>query len=115
MLHQQIYLLCFLITGQVGLYLDMFNTIGTVVNINKTMINTEAILSQKPALAISAICNSPELKTIAFGGVATGIINAQLAANAAGITNISGPSVKVTEIGPSKGKKLATVAVLLVT
>ena len=75
----------------------------------------EAILSQNPALAISAIRNSPELNTIALGGVATGIIKAQLAANAAGITSIIGPSVNVTAIGPSKGKKLAAVAVLLVT
>ena len=73
------------------------------------------MLSQNPALAISAIRNSPELNTTALGGVATGIIKAQLAANAAGITNIKGPSVNVTEIGPNSGKKLAAVAVLLVT
>ena len=79
------------------------------------MMKIEAILSQKPAFAISAMRNSPELNTMAFGGVATGIIKAQLAANAAGITNIIGPSVNVTAIGPSKGKKLAAVAVLLVT
>jgi len=91
------------------------NTIGTVVNIIKTIIKIAAIFSQNPALAMSAMRNSPELNTIAFGGVATGIMKAQLAANAAGITSIRGPSVNVTAIGPSKGKKLAAVAVLLVT
>ena len=52
---------------------------------------------------------------MALGGVEIGIMKAQLAANAAGITSIKGPSVKVTAIGPNKGKKLAAVAVLLVT
>ena len=46
-----------------------------------------------PALTMSLISISPEPNTMAFGGVATGIIKAQLAANAAGITQASGEPV----------------------
>ena len=54
----------------------------------------------------------PEEKTIAFGGVLIGIINAQLAAIVVGITKnngfISKPIAKIINIGV----KVATVAVL---
>ena len=61
---------------------------------------------------MSFIFISPEPNTMAFGGVATGIINAQLAAIAAGITQISGVPAICSATGPSKGKKPAAVAVL---
>ena len=45
------------------------------------------IFSQKPALHICGIVISPEAKTIALGGVATGIMNAQLAPIVMGTIN----------------------------
>ena len=69
----------------------------------------------KPALTISAIFSLPELNTIALGGVATGIIKAQLAAIAAGITSIEALVSNDTATGPRSGRKAAAVAVLLVT
>lgn len=56
---------------------------------------------------------SPELKTMAFGGVATGIIKAQLAAIAVGMISnrglIPNPTATAAKIGP----KAETVAMLL--
>ena len=63
---------------------------------------------------MSRICICPEPNTIAFGGVATGIINAQLHAIAAGITQTKGEPVIDSATGPNKGRKPAAVAVLLV-
>ena len=51
---------------------------------------------------------------MAFGGVATGIINAQLHAIAAGITHTKGEPKILSATGPNNGKKPAAVAVLLV-
>ena len=56
----------------------------TEINIMKARFN------QTPALAICGIETNPLPKTIAFGGVATGNINAALAANVTGIANSSG-------------------------
>lgn len=67
-----------------------------------------------PARIISLILICPDPNTMAFGGVATGIINAQLAAIAAGTTQTKGEPVIDSATGPSKGKKPAAVAVLLV-
>ena len=64
------------------------------------------------------ICRSrirPDPNTIAFGGVATGSINAQLAAMVAGITSISGSMPRPTATANSTGIKVAVVAVLLVS
>src|SRR5690606_6746393 len=72
------------------------------------------ILSTKPAFTISIIFSLPEANTIALGGVATGIIKAQLAATAAGITNIAADVSNDIATGPSSGKNAAAVAVLLV-
>ena len=45
----------------------------------------EIMFNQKPTLIISFILMTPEPKTIAFGGVATGSMNAQDAAMVAPI------------------------------
>ena len=74
--------------------------------------NIEIILSINPALIILLIVTFPLPKTTAFGGVAIGNINAQLAAIVVGITKIRGltsnPIAKIISIG----EKVATVAVL---
>ena len=58
---------------------------------------------------------SPEPKTIAFGGVATGIMKAQLAASVAGTIRSSGSTLIAAAVAPRIGRKVAVVAVLLVT
>lgn len=67
-----------------------------------------------PLRAIMGIVTYPELKTIAFGGVATGSMKAQEAAIAAGAIIIKGFS-PIPEATPAKmGNIIAVVAVLLV-
>ena len=73
---------------------------------------TPAIFSHNPALHISGIVICPEPKTIAFGGVAIGIINAKLAANVAGNTNKYGCMPAPTEMLARIGTSVAVVAVL---
>src|SRR5690625_7548664 len=72
------------------------------------------ILSQRPALAIWGIVTLPLPYIMAFGGVATGSINAQLAAMVAGMTKSIGscpiPMAEEARIG----RNAAAVAVLLV-
>ena len=58
--------------------------------------------------------SKPEPKTIAFGGVATGSINAQLAASGIGATRIIGLMPISTAMAPTTGRKVAVVAILLV-
>ena len=69
------------------------------------------MLSNNPALIILLIFTLPLPKTTAFGGVAIGSINAQLAAIVVGITKIKGltssPIANIIKIG----EKVATVAV----
>ena len=60
------------------------NTSGTNKYIIEQIMKILAMLIQNPALTISAIETTPDAYTIAFGGVATGNINAQLAAMAIG-------------------------------
>ena len=48
----------------------------------------------------------PEPKTIAFGGVATGSINAQLAANTTGIVKATGATPIATATAPTTGKNV---------
>ncbi len=80
-----------------------------------TIIKTKIIFNKIPALAICLTDICPLLKTIAFGGVATGSINAQLAAIAAGITKYIGETLKLTAIAAAIGKNAAVVAKLLVS
>jgi hypothetical protein len=61
---------------------------GRINLIVSVMISTDIIFIQKPVLAISGIRIYPELNTIALGGVATGNMNAQLAARQADIINV---------------------------
>ena len=56
-------------------------TISIVISVTRMM---PIRLSQMPARHICGMVIRPELKTMALGGVATGIMNAQLAARAAG-------------------------------
>ena len=83
---------------------------------NITMLNIETtradiIFKPIPAFIISLISNCQLPKTTAFGGVAIGNINAQLAAIVVGMTKnngfISKPIAKIINIGV----KVATVAV----
>ena len=67
-----------------------------------------------PARTISAMPMRPEPKTMALGGVATGIMNAQLAAMAAGTSSSSGSTPAATATAASTGSAAAVVAVLLV-
>jgi hypothetical protein len=53
----------------------------------KTIMITETMFIQNPVLTISDIFIYPELNTIAFGGVATGNMKAQLAARQDEIIN----------------------------
>lgn len=85
-----------------------------MVIVTKVIKTIAMIFNTKPERIMSRICICPEPNTIAFGGVATGIINAQLHAMAAGITHTNGVPVTDSATGPSKGKKPAAVAVLLV-
>ena len=66
----------------------------------------------KPALIISGIVSLPEPKTIALGGVATGNMNAQLAANTTGIVRATGAIPKATATAPTTGKNVEVVATL---
>ena len=72
------------------------------------------IFSTKPALIIFGILKRPEPKTIAFGGVATGNINAQLAAKVTGAAKMIGLIPISIAIAPIIGKNVAVVAILLV-
>src|SRR5690554_4130597 len=76
---------------------------------------TPARLSLKPALIMSLIFMWPVPNTMAFGGVATGIMKAQLAATAAGTAKRIGDTSWPTARAPTRGRKAAAVAVLLVT
>src|SRR5690554_5162667 len=75
---------------------------------------TPAIFSLKPAEIISVIFMWPVPNTMAFGGVATGIMKAQLAATAAGTAYRIGDTSWAMARAPISGRKAAAVAVLLV-
>ena len=57
----------------------------------------------------------PEPKTIAFGGVATGNMNAQLAASVTGTVSMIGSNPASSAIAPTTGRNVLVVAVLLVS
>ena len=56
--------------------------------------------------------NFPEPKTIALGGVATGSINAQLAAKTTGTVKAIGAMPRATATAPTTGKNVEVVATL---
>src|SRR5512144_624285 len=68
-------------------------------------------LSQKPALIICGIRTSPVPNTIAFGGVPTGIMNAQLAAIVAGSSSSGGGTPSAGASAARIGSIVATCAV----
>lgn len=70
--------------------------------------------SVTPHLIISICFMCPVPKTIAFGGVATGIINAQLAPIPMIIVNVSFGSPTSAATDAKTGNKSAALAVLLV-
>ncbi|GAF73502.1 unnamed protein product [marine sediment metagenome] len=63
---------------------------------------------------IWATVTSPDAKTIAFGGVETGIIKARLAAMVVGITNSNGSSPKPLATAAKMGRSVAVQEILLV-
>ena len=62
-----------------------------------------------PALIIIAIVNLLEPYTMAFGGVATGNINAQLAAKQTGMVKDTGKIPIATAMPPKTGKNVVVV------
>lgn len=72
----------------------------------------EAMFRMKPALIISPIFILPEPKTIALGGVATGIIKAKDEAIAAGIIRKSGFRFTADDIPAIIGIIVFAIAVL---
>ena len=68
-----------------------------------------------PTRAISAMVRRLLPNTMAFGGVATGIMNAQDADMVAGIINTSGCVPVSTATDASMGRIISVVAVLLVS
>ena len=70
------------------------------------------IFSANPARIISGIVNFPDPNTIAFGGVATGSMNAQLAARTTGIVKATGAIPRATATAPTTGKNVDVVATL---
>ena len=70
------------------------------------------ILSAKPARIISGIENLFAPKTIAFGGVATGSMKAQLAARTTGMVRETGSTPIDTATAPTTGKNVLVVATL---
>ena len=70
------------------------------------------ILISTPALAISAILTLPLPKTMALGGVATGIMKAQEAESVAGIISIKGFTCMAKPTEAKMGRIISVVAVL---
>ena len=79
------------------------------------MITTPMRLRKNPTFAISGIRRYPLPNIIAFGGVATGSMNAQDADIAAGIISKKGCMDIATAIEPSTGIIMVVVAVFEVT
>ena len=71
----------------------------------------EKIFNINPVRTMSPIFNFPELKTMAFGGVATGNIKAQEAANVAPANNGNVSIFKEILKEKSKGNVMLAVAV----
>ena len=73
------------------------------------------IFIKKPARIMSEMVRTPDEKTIAFGGVATGSIKAQLAASVTGTQSTSGSIPDEAAIAAITGSNVAVVARLLVS
>src|SRR5210317_657867 len=73
---------------------------------------TPIMFKANPAFIMSGMVSFPEPKTIALGGVATGNINAQLAAKTTGIVNATGAMPSATATAPTTGKNVEVVATL---
>ena len=78
-----------------------------------TVISTMPIrFNHSPPFAICGICTYPEPYAIAFGGVATGSMNAHVAAIATGIASSIGSIPIPTATAVATGRKVAAAAVL---
>lgn len=88
------------------------HSIGNRKYTNRVKTTIEIRFIIKPLLTISGIRKYPDPKTTAFGGVATGNINAQDAAPAAATIKIKGWISTITAIGARTGNSIAVVAVL---
>ena len=75
----------------------------------------DIIFNKKPFLTMSEIFKYPELKTIAFGGVATGNINAHDAAKVADTIKIKGCKSSLNDTAAKIGRNSEIVAILEVT
>ena len=75
-------------------------------------MRTPIMLITTPTLAISAILIRPLPKTIALGGVATGIMKAQDAERVAGIINNRGLAFMAKATDAKIGRIISVVAVL---
>ena len=73
------------------------------------------MFSRNPARIICGMLISPVEKTIALGGVATGSMNAQLAAIVIGTVRNRGDMPSCSAIAPITGSRVAVVARLLVS
>ena len=79
------------------------------------IVSAPMMFSTMPARAISAMEKRLLPKTMAFGGVATGIMNAQEADSVAGTISSSGWMPVATATAASIGRMVSVVAVLLVS
>ena len=79
------------------------------------MTRMETRFMKNPDLTISGILKYPDPKTTAFGGVATGSMNAQEAAEVHATMTIKGSIPKATAKGAKTGSIMAVVAKLEVT
>ena len=77
--------------------------------------NTSKRFSTSPTRAIAPIVNRPLPNTIAFGGVATGSMNEQVAAKAVGMPSMSGLIFIITVRDETTGSSIAAVPVLLIS
>ena len=75
------------------------------------MIRIDVMFNKNPFLTISGIFKKPEPKTIAFGGVATGNINAHEADTEAATINTNGCKSNSRQMGAKMGSIIAMVAI----
>ena len=88
-------------------------TVGTKITASRVSVIIAMIFIRIPALIIWGIVRAPDEKTIALGGVATGNMNAQLAAKVTGTHKTSGSIPDCAAIAATTGRKVAAVAKLL--
>ena len=88
---------------------------GARYNATRDTRKMPTMLSIIPARTIFGIVSIPEPKTIAFGGVATGSMKAQLAAKVTGTASTIGSKPDSMAMAPTTGRNVAVVAMLLVS